>query len=222
MISRLFLYLLGGLTLFTLVLTTACQTKIVKSSQPVAGITPSTPTAIAISSPRIKKLIRSGIEQTQYTRYYDPAYVPLEYPGGDVPLETGVCTDVVIRAFRKVGVDLQKEVREDMERNFAAYPQLWGLKKPDSNIDHRRVPNLMKYFQRRGKSIQIDNKPENYLPGDIVAWNLGNGQQHIGLVSNNISPNSKNLLIIHNIGSGAKQEDILFNWPIIGHYRYFN
>jgi uncharacterized protein len=172
-----------------------------------------------VSSPQLKWLLRAAVEQTTVTHSYDPAYRAISYPGGDVPRETGVCTDVVIRAFRAVGVDLQQSVHEDMKRNFAAYPQYWGLSGTDTNIDHRRVPNLMKYFERQGKAIAITQRKEDYLPGDVVTWNLGEGQEHIGLVTQFKSAQTGQFLMVHNIGTGARLEDILLNWPIIGHYR---
>lgn len=181
---------------------------------------PEKPTTVLVSSPTIRRVIDNAIAQTKITRSYDPSYVRISYPGGDVPMTTGVCTDVVIRAFREVGIDLQKTVHEDMRKNFAAYPKNWGLKAPDPNIDHRRVPNLMTYFKRQGKALPISRNSSNYQPGDIVTWDLGGGQQHIGIVSDVRSPSGR-LTIVHNIGSGTKVEDILFNWPIIGHYRYF-
>ncbi|MBC8040376.1 MAG: DUF1287 domain-containing protein, partial [Opitutaceae bacterium] len=156
--------------------------------------------------------------QIGVTTSYDPAYVTLAYPGGDVPLHTGVCTDVVVRALRQVNIDLQKEVHEDMKADFAAYPKNWGLKKPDKNIDHRRVPNLMRYFERQ--QISMEEKwtaPESYRPGDLVAWRLDSGLLHIGVVSDKKS--GKTPLIIHNIGSGAKEENVLFAFTVIGHYR---
>lgn len=174
----------------------------------------------SVSSPTIRRVIDNAIAQTKITRSYDPSYVRISYPGGDVPMRTGVCTDVVIRAFREVGIDLQKTVHEDMRKNFAAYPKNWGLKRPDPNIDHRRVPNLMTYFKRQGKALPISRDSSNYQPGDIVTWDLGGGQQHIGIVSDMRSPSGR-LTIVHNISAGTKLEDILFNWPIIGHYRYF-
>lgn len=172
--------------------------------------------------PKIKLMLKSAHEQTTVTKEYDPAYVVLPYPNGDVPPEKGVCTDVVIRAMRRAGVDLQKEVHEDMRANFSLYPQKWNLKKADSNIDHRRVPNLQTFFTRRGKSLPITERAENYQPGDIVAWDLdGKGMTHIGIVSNVFNSATKRYLIIHNIGRGAESEDVLFDWKIIGHYRYF-
>src|SRR5581483_832711 len=167
----------------------------------------------------IKIVIDDAIDQTHRTTHYDPAYVKIKYPNGDVPMDRGVCTDVVIRALRKTGVDLQKDVHEDMSTNFNAYPHRWGLSAPDTNIDHRRVPNLMKYFDRKGKSVAITAEATDYHPGDIVAWDLGGGLTHIGLVANIHSSGSPRLMIVHNIGNGAQLEDVLFNWKIIGHYR---
>jgi uncharacterized protein len=178
-----------------------------------------TPTETQISSPKMKRLLQAAMEQTKVTHSYDPAYVAIAYPGGDVPRESGVCTDVVIRAFRAVGVDLQQDVHEDMKHNFAAYPQYWGLSGTDTNIDHRRVPNLMKYFERQGKAITITQRKEDYLPGDVVTWNLGEGQEHIGIVTQLKSARTGQFLMVHNIGAGAKLEDVLLNWPIMGHYR---
>lgn len=172
-------------------------------------------------SPSVNQVIEAGLEQTKYTFYYDPSYTQISYPGGDVPLERGVCTDVIVRAFRKVGVDLQKEVHEDMKRSFSAYPTKWGLKRPDSNIDHRRVPNLKTYFERKGRALKITDNPADYLPGDVVTWDLGGGYDHIGMVTNLWSDAAQRYLVVHNIGSGAKVENVLFAWRITGHYRYF-
>jgi uncharacterized protein YijF (DUF1287 family) len=176
---------------------------------------------IPISSPVLKKVVGSAIEQADYTLYYDPSYVKLDYPGGDVPPERGACTDVIIRAFRKADVDLQQSVHEDMARSFSVYPQKWGLARPDANIDHRRVLNLMTYFKRAGKSVTISDEAVDYLPGDVITWELNGGSTHIGLVTNVISETSGNPLVAHNIGAGVKLEDVLFAWRIIGHYRYF-
>jgi uncharacterized protein len=176
---------------------------------------------VAVEHPRLRQMIEAAIEQVNHTKSYDPAYVKLAYPNGDVPLHTGVCSDVVIRAFRKVSIDLQKEVHEDMARNFSQYPSRWGLKRPDTNIDHRRVPNLMTYFKRQGKALAISAKPQDYLPGDIVAWDLGGGITHIGVMTNLLSEDAKTCYVVHNIGAGARVENVLFNWKIIGHYRYF-
>jgi uncharacterized protein YijF (DUF1287 family) len=138
-------------------------------------------------------------------------------PNGDVPLDRGVCADVVVRAFRAAGVDLQVEVHEDMRRHFAAYPQSWGLRGPDRNIDHRRVPNLMRYFERRGKHLPLDAA---YEPGDVVAWRLPNGLHHIGMVASDRMPGSGRPYVVHNIGAGALKEDVLRSFQIIGHYRW--
>jgi len=140
-----------------------------------------------------------------------------------VPQDTGVCTDEIIRSYRAVGIDLQKEVHEDMVQNFSAYPRNWRwlLARPDSNIDHRRVPNLMVFFQRKGQALHISSRIEDYSPGDIVSWDLGGGVPHIGIVVDQRSPLSDRYMIVHNIGQGPKMEDVLFNWKITGHYRYF-
>lgn len=169
----------------------------------------------------LKQVIEAGLEQPKYTFYYDPAYVRIDYPGGDVPLERGVCTDVIVRAFRKGGVDLQKEVHEDMARAFGDYPTRWGMRRPDSNIDHRRVPNLRTYFERKGKSLPVSRDAADYLPGDLVTWDLGGGVDHIGMVTNVWSDAASRYLIVHNIGRGARLENVLFAWRVTGHYRYF-
>jgi uncharacterized protein len=178
-------------------------------------------TTVPVASPQIQKIIANAIEQTKVTRSYNPAYVKLAYPGGDVPMSTGVCTDVVIRAFRSINIDFQKEVHEDMQKNFALYPRNWGLNSTDTNIDHRRVPNLMTWLKRKGKAQALTQNGSDYQPGDIVTWDLGSGQQHIGLVTN-IQAAPDRLAIAHNVGSGTKVEDILFKWKPIGHYRYFS
>ena len=173
------------------------------------------------SSPQLKQVIEGAIAQAGVTTGYDPSYTSISYPGGDVPMNTGVCSDVLVRAFRSAGIDLQKEVHEDMTRAWNEYPKRWGLSKPDSNIDHRRVPNLMKYFERKGKAVSITNEPDDYLPGDIVAWDLGGGVYHIGMVTNMLSETRRECLIVHNIGAGTRIEDVLLNWTIKGHYRFF-
>lgn len=151
---------------------------------------------------------------------YDPAYFTIPYPGGDVPKDKGVCTDVVVRAYRKLGIDLQKEVHVDMKANFDKYPAKWGLKRPDPNIDHRRVPNLMTFFSRHGTVLPITRRAGDYAPGDIVCWDLGGGIMHIGIVSAKKAALTDRYLIIHNIGAGQVLEDCLFQFRIIGHYRY--
>lgn len=165
------------------------------------------------------RLVEAARTQVGVTLGYDPAYRRIAYPGGDVPLATGVCTDVVIRALRAQGLDLQQRVHEDMRRHFSAYPRHWGLKRPDPNIDHRRVPNLMTWFDRQGLSLKVGQAAADYQPGDIVTWDLGRGLQHIGIISDQRSREGTPLAL-HNIGQGTREEDILFRWPILGHYRF--
>ncbi|MFI5113797.1 MAG: DUF1287 domain-containing protein [Terriglobales bacterium] len=164
----------------------------------------------------------AAIERTSHRVRYDSSYVRMPYPGGDVPADTGVCTDEIIRSYRAVGVDLQKEVHEDMVQNFSAYPQKWkwGVGKPDSNIDQRRVPNLMVFFQRKGEALPITNRANDYSPGDLVTYDLGGNVPHIGIVVDH-KGGSGRYMIVHNIGQGPKMEDVLFNWRITGHYRYY-
>ncbi|MDR2880682.1 MAG: DUF1287 domain-containing protein [Azoarcus sp.] len=164
-----------------------------------------------------EQLVRDARTQVGKTLLYDPAYVRLSYPMGDVPIIRGVCTDVVVRALRHQGIDLQQLVHEDMKRNFRLYPNeaRWGLKKPDANIDHRRVPNLQRYFERQGYTIT----DKNFLPGDIVTWDLSPPAKHIGIVSDRKDPSGKRPLIIHNIGQGTQEEDVLYQFTITGHYR---
>jgi hypothetical protein len=168
-----------------------------------------------------ERMIAGALEQTTYTFSYDPAYVKLDYPNGDVPLERGVCADVVVRALRKGGVDLQQEVHEDITRHFSAYPQKWRARRADRNIDHRRVANLMTFFTRKQKALPLSEAAQDYLPGDIVAWELSSGLLHIGVVSAVQVAGEQRYAIVHNISAGARLEDVLFAWKIIGHYRYF-
>ncbi len=186
----------------------------------LSSIVPSTPPAtVEIANPKLRQLVAGGIAQTAVTKSYDPAYIQLAYPGGDVAASTGVCTDVVIRAYRQIGVDLQREVHEDMRRNFAAYPKLWGLTKPDRNIDHRRVANLMTFFQRRGAALPVTDNPDDYLPGDIVSYDLGQKiGLHIAIVTNIRGNNGYQM--VHNACCGTKVETIPRDWKINGHYRY--
>jgi uncharacterized protein YijF (DUF1287 family) len=171
----------------------------------------------------VKRLVAAAEERTHHAVRYEPAYVRIPYPGGDVPADTGVCTDEVIRSYRAVGIDLQKEVHEDMEKSFSAYPRKWRWLSahPDTNIDHRRVPNLMVFFGRNGETLAMSDRPEDYAPGDIVTWDLGGNVPHIGIVVHRKSGASGRFLIVHNIGQGPKMEDVLFRWKITGHYRYF-
>jgi uncharacterized protein YijF (DUF1287 family) len=170
-----------------------------------------------------QRLVAAAIDRTHHVVRYDPAYVRIPYPGGDVPADTGVCTDEIIRSYRSVGVDLQKEVHEDMAGNFDLYPRRWRwlTSRPDSNIDHRRVPNLMTFFARKGESLPLSTRAEDYSPGDIVTWDLGGGVPHVGLVVDQKLAQTGRYMIVHNIGQGPRMEDVLFNWKITGHYRYF-
>jgi uncharacterized protein len=165
-------------------------------------------------------LLEAARAQVGVTVIYDGRYTRLRYPGGDVPMERGVCTDVLVRAYRKAGIDLQALVHEDMTRAFGAYPHLWGLRAPDSNIDHRRVQNLRVFFARHGKTLPVTSSAKDYQPGDIVVWRLSSGQPHIGLVSSRTVSGGNRPLVIHNVGQGAQEEDALFLYAITGHYRY--
>lgn len=178
---------------------------------------------VLISKPNSfqEKLSNAAISIIDESIIYTPDYVSIKYPNGDVPLKTGVCTDVIIRAYRKLGIDLQKEVHEDLKANFSKYPNLkkWGLKKPDTNIDHRRVPNLEVFFTRKGKKLEVSDNPNDYKTGEIVTWMIGGKLPHIGIVTHKKSSNG-NPMIVHNIGGGQVLEDCLFSWKIVGHFYY--
>ena len=165
-------------------------------------------------------LVEAAIERTNHAVTYDGSYRSITYPGGDVPDTIGVCADVIVRIYRKVGIDLQKKVHEDMRRNFGAYPKKWGLKKPDTNIDHRRVLNLQVFFRRQGAERSSSKNPDDYKPGDLVTWIIPGNLPHIGIVIHRKSKDGKRPLIVHNIGRGPEIEDILFTYRITGHYRY--
>jgi hypothetical protein len=183
----------------------------------ILGLALNAPPLWAGSEP--SRLTEAARAQVGVTVLYDPAYAPLAYPGGDIPRDRGVCTDVVIRALRDGwGVDLQVAVNRDMTADFAAYPGLWGLTAPDRNIDHRRVPNLARLFERIGAEVPLDEGPQPYLPGDIVTWTLPGNLPHIGIVSDRRMQDGTPL-ILHNIGQGAREENILFAFPMTGHYR---
>ncbi|MDP9195697.1 MAG: DUF1287 domain-containing protein [Pseudomonadota bacterium] len=169
------------------------------------------------------RLVKAALEQTRQNVRYDGRYFVMGYPGGDVPAHLGVCTDVVIRGYRALGIDLQKLVHEDMKAHFGLYPKNWGLKRPDTNIDHRRVPNLQVFFKRFGKALPVSQDPVVYRSGDLVTWNLrrdGGDLSHIGIVTDRRSAEGKRPLIVHNIGPGPRLEDMLFDYKITGHYRY--
>ena len=171
-----------------------------------------------ISAFQNNKLVTDARSQIWKTLYYDPSYTQLKYPMGDVSIVKGVCTDVVVRALRHQDIDLQQRIHEDMKANFKKYPQKWGLKGTDKNIDHRRVPNIMTYFQRQGYYVN----DQKYRAGDIVAWDLGKGLTHIGIISDKTTMMTNTPLVIHNIGYGARENDILYEYKIIGHYRLPN
>lgn len=167
-------------------------------------------------------IVSALLERTTHDVAYDGAYRSIGYPGGDVPENVGVCTDVIIRSYRKLGIDLQKLVHEDMQNNFTLYPskRIWGLNKPDKNIDHRRVPNLQAYFERHANVLSKSNKVSDYKTGDIVTWMLPGNLPHIGMVINESSQDTGNPLIVHNIGRGPQKSDMLFDYKITGHYRF--
>ena len=208
---------------FALIFVTACQQQVTGTLRPLKPPEQQTETRPlpANSSPKLKLVIDGAIDQVGKTTGYDPSYQKLEYPNGDVPIETGVCSDVIVRAFRKSEIDLQKEVHEDMKDNFSVYPTKWGLSGTDKNIDHRRVPNLQTFFTRKGKSLGTAGASDSFLPGDIVTWDLGGGVDHVGIVTNVWYKPSQRYLIVHNIGAGTRMEDVLLAWKITGHYRYF-
>ncbi|MEE4219217.1 MAG: DUF1287 domain-containing protein [Xanthomonadales bacterium] len=185
---------------------------IVFFSLPVAAIADSFEQALATAA----------LERTTHSVRYDGSYMTIAYPGGDVPADVGVCTDVVIRAYRATGTDLQQLVHEDMSENFERYPskRIWGLQEPDSNIDHRRVPNLQVFFKRHGTDLPVSDRADAFLPGDIVTWTLPGNLPHIGIVSDRVDPASGRRMVVHNIGAGPVLEDMLFKYPVTGHYRY--
>lgn len=176
------------------------------------------------TNPFQEKLSAAAISIIDPTIEYDPTYFAIKYPYGDVPKDKGVCTDVVIRAYRKLGVDLQKEVHEDMVKNFSLYPNIkkWGLHKTDTNIDHRRVPNLEVFFARKGEKLTVSDNPDEYQTGEIVTWMIGKKFPHIGIITNKKSPDGKRPMIVHNVGNGQVLEDCLFHYEIVGHFKYTN
>ena len=188
----------------------------------MAGNVLQSPKPFAEVSPQAAKLIAAAETQVGRTVNYDGAYVGLKYPMGDIPLRTGVCSDVVIRAYRDAfGLDLQKEIHEDMKRAFNKYPSIWGLKRPDKNIDHRRVPNMERFFARKNARLDIGTSGSDFLPGDLVSQRLPGNLPHIAVVSHYASRDGQRPLIIHNIGAGTRIEDRLLEFKIVGHFRYF-
>lgn len=168
-----------------------------------------------------QKLVAAALERTQHTVIYNGTYYKIDYPNGDVPAHFGVCTDVLIRAYRQLGIDLQVDVHQAMRRHFKQFPKLWGLSKPDRNIDHRRVPNLQTLFKLQGEELAITQKAKDYKPGDLVTWMVGGNRPHIGIVSDQKVAGTQRYKIVHNIGWGPRLEDMLFDFPITGHYRYY-
>lgn len=166
------------------------------------------------------RLAAAAMARLSHQVSYDGSYRRIPYPNGDVPAHVGVCTDLVVRAYRRVGIDLQRSVHEDMRENFQAYPKIWGLRRPDPNIDHRRVPNLQVFFQRHGEVLANSGRPGDYRAGDIVTWMLPGNLPHIGIVVGRRSADGDRPMIVHNIGAGPALEDTLFRYPITGHYRY--
>jgi uncharacterized protein len=216
-VSQLRLSVIGPVlgVVLTVFATPGCSA-IAGGGRAAAPNSPSVTTSIVPDTPAFL-LVAAARAQVGVTTGYDPAYRSLAYPGGDVPTTTGVCSDVVVRALRTLGIDLQQKIHDDMRANFSAYPHKWGLKRPDPNIDHRRVPNLVTYFSRRGYSVPVTHDIQDYLPGDIVAMGVPGVQGHIGIVSDRIA--NGHPLFIHNVGAGTKEEDVLFAWTITGHYR---
>lgn len=168
-----------------------------------------------------KRLAAAALERTSHHVTYDGSYRRVPYPNGDVPPDVGVCTDVVIRAYRELGIDLQREVHEEMQAHFEAFPKSWGLRAPDPNIDHRRVPNLRVFFARKGLTLPVSDRGRDYVAGDLVTWTVAGKLPHIGIVSDQSSADGSRPLVVHNIGRGPRIEDVLFAYPITGHYRYY-
>ncbi len=178
------------------------------------------PATAQSSRPLADRLVAAAVERTSHQVGYDGSYRSIAYPGGDVPDDVGVCTDLIIRSYRSIGIDLQRQVHEDMVRAFDEYPGLWGLARPDSNIDHRRVPNLRAFFRRRGAELSLTRAASDYRTGDLVTWLLPGNLPHIGMVIDSRSADGRRPLIVHNIGRGPMVEDVLFTFEITGHYRY--
>jgi len=168
--------------------------------------------------PRTLLILDGAYRQVGVTTIYDPRYAVIPFPGGDVPMERGVCCDVIVRAYRRAGLDLQALVHQDMTQSFASYPRIWGLTKPDPNIDHRRVPNLATFFTRHGTKLPVSSRASDYDPADSVTWRLWTGATHIGLVSDRFQDGRP--LVVHNVGAGTQIEDVLFAYTVTGHYRY--
>lgn len=191
-----------------------------KSETPLVIKSSTDVTAIENPTTFEEKLSNAALSIIDASIAYTPDYISIKYPNGDVPATTGVCSDVVIRAYRKLGIDLQKEVHEDMKANFSKYPTKWGLKKTDTNIDHRRVPNLEVFFTRKGEKLAISENPNDYKTGELITWMIGDKLPHIGIITHKKSADGKRPLIVHNVGGGQVLEDCLFNYKIVGHFKY--
>ncbi|NJM80366.1 MAG: DUF1287 domain-containing protein [Flavobacterium sp.] len=204
-----------------LVLLFSCQEKLTKKTKIIAQEVVEKP-IIVNQNPKTfaEKLANAAISIIDPEVEYIPDYVSLKYPNGDVPPKTGVCTDVVIRAYRKLNIDLQKEVHEDMKSNFSFYPKTWGLKSTDKNIDHRRVPNLEVFFERKGEKLPVTQNPNDYKTGEIVTWMINDKLPHIGIITHLKSTDGKRPMIVHNVGGGQVLQDCLFSYSIVGHFRY--
>ncbi|MDE1464322.1 DUF1287 domain-containing protein [Spartinivicinus poritis] len=176
----------------------------------------------AIADDFYQSLASAAEERTQHDITYDGSYYVIDYPNGDVPENIGVCTDVVIRSYRTLGIDLQQALHLDIKKQFSAYPskRIWGLTRPDKNIDHRRVPNLRAFFTRRGEKLPVTEEGADYKPGELVTWTLPGNLPHIGIISNQKSADGKRPLVVHNIGAGPVLEDMLFVYEVTGRYRY--
>lgn len=176
----------------------------------------------AANADRTAELVAAALESTQHQVTYNGAYFRIDYPNGDIPAHYGVCTDVIIRSYRKLGIDLQKLVHEDMRDNFALYPaqRIWNQTRTDRNIDHRRVPNQQVFFTRHGQKLPVTRNASDYKPGNLVTWMLPGNLPHIGIVVDKYSEDGERPLMVHNIGAGPQLEDVLFSYPISGHYRY--
>ena len=187
----------------------------------LAAAIPATAAATGPNEADVAGVLAAAHAQVGVTRVYDPAWRRIDFPNGDVPADRGVCADVIVRAWRAIGIDLQVEVNRDMRAHFAAYPRIWGLRGPDPNIDHRRVPNLETFLGRHAIVLAATAVAADYLPGDLVSWRLERGEPHIGVVSDRRSADGARPLIVHNVGAGTQVEDVLLRWPPVGHFRYF-
>jgi len=214
-----------GIGICIAVATTACQPQqeepTAAARAPASRDSAAGPPARPTLPAHVRTIIEASRARISLGEVYDPKYYAIAYPGGDVANDRGVCTDVVIRAYRHLGIDFQQLIHEDMRQHFSAYPQLWGSQSTDRNIDHRRVPNIERFLARKGASLPISDRAVDYRPGDLVTWRLAGGLPHIGIVSDRHASGSDRLLILHNIGAGTAEDDVLFAYPVVGHFRYY-